>query len=263
MLSKLLYKVFKLPNLMNMEISTPKNYKATLIFIHGIGVSRLMWSRVEREFKKDCQIIKVDLLGFGDSKASEWLKYSLEDQARSLFLTLFKNNKLINFKPVIIIGHSMGTLVATEFASRYKPLVSELVLISPPIYLRRSNLKEKFLRSSYQTMLNNDQLLATAFKIGKIFYGYTSNMKPHSRQAFAKSLRTAIIKQDTFAKLATLKIPAHIIYGVLDPLIVADNFLPLRDINDKITIESTLAMHQVRYFLAKKAIKRLKTILKK
>ena len=140
---------------MNMEISTPKNYKATLIFIHGIGVSRLMWSRVEREFKKDCQIIKVDLLGFGDSKASEWLKYSLEDQARSLFLTLFKNNKLINFKPVIIIGHSMGTLVATEFASRYKPLVSELVLISPPIYLRRSNLKEKFLRSSYQTMLNN------------------------------------------------------------------------------------------------------------
>ena len=157
----------------------------------------------------------------------------------------------------------MGTLVATEFASRYKLLVSELVLISPPIYLRRSNLKEKFLRSSYQTMLNNDQLLATAFKIGKIFYGYTSNMKPHSRQAFAKSLRTAIIKQDTFAKLATLKIPAHIIYGVLDPLIVADNFLPLRDINDKSTIESTLAMHQVRYFLAKKAIKRLKTILKK
>lgn len=262
-ISKFLYKAFNLPGLMNMDISTPDNYKATIIFIHGIGVSKRMWRRVEREFKADCQIIKVDLLGFGDSKANEWLKYSLADQAKSLFLTLFKNNKLINFKPVIIVGHSMGTLVATEFASRYKLLVSELILISPPIYLRRSNLKEKLLRTSYKTVLNNDQLLAASLKLGQLFYGFSSNNKRKSRQAFAKSLRIAIIKQDTFSKLAKIKLPTHIIYGIFDPLIVADNFLPLRDINDKITIESTIAMHQVRHFLAKKAINRLKTILKK
>lgn len=263
MLSKILYKAFKIPNLMNMEVSTPKKYQATLIFIHGIGVSKSMWDQVEQHFKDDCQIIKVDLLGFGESKARDWLKYSLEDQAKSLFWTLSKEHKLINFKPVIIIGHSMGTLVATEFASRYKKLVSELILISPPIYLRRSNLKEKFLCNSYQTVLNNDQLLATIFKIGQKFYGYTSSMEPSSRQAFAKSLRTAIIKQDTFSKLATLNIPTYITYGIFDPLIVADNFLPLRDINNKITIEPTIATHQIRHFLAKKTINQLRKILKK
>ena len=263
MLSKILYKAFKIPNLMNMEVSTPKKYQATLIFIHGIGVSKSMWDQVEQHFKDDCQIIKVDLLGFGESKARDWLKYSLEDQAKSLFWTLSKEHKLINFKPVIIIGHSMGTLVATEFASRYKKLVSELILISPPIYLRRSNLKEKFLCNSYQTVLNNDQLLATILKIGQKFYGYTSSMEPSSRQAFAKSLRTAIIKQDTFSKLATLNIPTYITYGIFDPLIVADNFLPLRDLNNRITIEPTIATHQIRHFLAKKTINQLRKILKK
>ena len=88
-------------------------------------------------------------------------------------------------------------------------------------------------------------------------------MEPSSRQAFAKSLRTAIIKQDTFSKLATLNIPTYITYGIFDPLIVADNFLPLRDINNKITIEPTIATHQVRHFLAKKTINQLRKILKK
>ena len=80
---------------MNMEVSTPKKYQATLIFIHGIGVSKSMWDQVEQHFKDDCQIIKVDLLGFGESKARDWLKYSLEDQAKSLFWTLSKEHKLM------------------------------------------------------------------------------------------------------------------------------------------------------------------------
>lgn len=262
MLSKLIYKTLKIPKSMDIEIYTPKKYRATLIFIHGIGVSKRMWRRVEKNFRDDCRIIKVDLLGFGESDPKEWLKYSLQDQARSLFLTLFSKNKLISLKPVIIVGHSMGSLVAAEFVSRYRLLVSQLVMVSPPIYLNKSNLKEKLLTTSYKTMLNNDQILAMVFKIGQTFFGYTSNMKPRRKQAFARSLRTAILKQNIFSKLATTKTPTHIIYGLFDPLIVADNFKFLPDINSNVKIEATTAMHEVRYFLSKKIIARIQNILK-
>lgn len=263
MISELLYKTLKLPNLMDIDIYTPKKYRATLVFIHGIGVSKRMWHKIERDFKQDCQIIKVDLLGFGESNPKEWLKYSLEDQAKSLFLTLFKNNKLISLKPVVFVGHSMGSLVATEFASRYPLLVSNLVLISPPIYLQKNNLKEKFLTGSYKTVLDNDQLMSIALKLGQTFFGYTSTMSPKSRQAFSKSLHAAIIKQDVFSKLAKIKRPVNIIYGIFDPVIVADNFKFLPDINPNVKIESTIGMHDVRWLLAKKVIDRLKIILEK
>lgn len=263
MLAKLLYKTLHIPNLMNIDIHTPKKYRATIIFLHGIGVSKRMWRRIERDFRDDCQIIKVDLLGFGDSAAQEWLNYSLEDQAKSLFLTLFKNNKFISLKPVIVVGHSLGSLIATEFVARYGMFVNKLVLVSPPIYLRHKNLQEQILTKSYTSVLNNDQLLAVALKIGQTFFGYTSNMSEKSRLAFSKSLRTAIIKQNTFTKLTKIKIDTYIIYGIFDPFLVPDTLKILPAINPRISLETSIAMHSLRRNLTNKIINRLNSLLKK
>lgn len=263
MLSKIIYKTLRIPGFMDIEVSTPKDYQATLIFIHGIGMSKQMWRQIERHFKADCQIIKVDLLGFGKSNNPKWLKYSLKDQATSLFLTLFKKNKLLSLKPTILIGHSLGSLVAAEFAHRYSFAVNNLVLLSPPIYLRHSSLKEKLLRKYYQSVLDSDQLLAASVKIGQKFFNYSTTSDPQSKQAFAKTLRTAIMRQNVFAKLAATKTPTNIIYGIFDPVIVADNFKPLADINPNVTIDAVWGTHDLKHFLSSKAIYQLKLLTNK
>ncbi|MDO4871021.1 MAG: alpha/beta fold hydrolase [Candidatus Saccharibacteria bacterium] len=256
-----LYKVFKIPNSMNVEISTPPKYKATLVFIHGIGVSKEFWNNITEPLAQDCQIIKVDLLGFGQSTRQKYLKYSIDDQVKSLFLTLVKHNKILTSKPTIFVGHSMGALIATEFAQRFKLFVNQLVLVSPPIYLNKNNLQEQFLNSTYQTMLDDKRVLALTLKLGQKFFGYTSNMSEKSRQAFSKSLSTAIMKQDTFTKLSVIKVKTYVIYGKFDPLIIVDNLEILPKINENISIESTFAAHDVKNLLARKVIKRLKKII--
>ena len=263
MLSQIIYKVLKVPNTMHIEIATPKRFKATIIFLHGIGVSNQMWQKIETNFAQDHQIIKVDLLGFGQSPTKTWLKYDLADQARSLFLTLLKNNKVFTLKPVIVVGHSLGALIAVEFASRHRLLVKQLVLVSPPIYLHQNNPKEKILISAYNRIINNRHLLSSVFRLGKTFYNYTSNMSPDSRYAFTKSLQTAIIQQNIFTKLAKIRIPTQIVYGVLDPLIVIDNFKHLPQINPRISLASTIAFHDVKGLLVSKVIRCLKNILQK
>lgn len=261
-LAKILYKTLQLPETMNVEISTPDNYKATLIFIHGIGMSKRMWRQIDRHFQANCQIVKVDLLGHGQSSDAKWLKYNLRDQARSLFLTLFKNNQLFDDKPVIIVGHSLGSLVAVEFADRYPEHLDQLVLISPPIYLQADNLKEDLLCKSYQTLLSNDKFLSLTLKLGQIFFGLKSSSDVKSQQAFAKSLQKAILEQDVFNKLRQIKLPVSIIYGIFDPVIVADNFTDLPNLNAKISLESTWAFHNLHGLLAQKTIRRLKRVIK-
>lgn len=258
---KLLYKTLKIPKLMNISIHTPKKFQATIIFLHGLGMSQRMWRRIEQGFKNDCQIIKVDLLGFGDSAAADWMNYSLEDQANSLFLTLFKNNKFISLKPIILVGHSLGSLVAIEFTARYGMFVNHLILASPPIYLHNKNLQEKFLTKSYSAILNNDQLLSIVLKIGQTFFGYNSSSSKESRLAFSKSLSSAIINQDVFTKISKLKTDIYIIYGIFDPLIIPDTLKILPKINPKISLRSAWAFHNLKTSLTRKIIKRLKQLL--
>jgi cis-3-alkyl-4-acyloxetan-2-one decarboxylase len=76
-------------------------------------------------------VIVVDLLGFGDSPKPDWATYDARTQAQSLAKTLLG---LGLTQRVVLVGHSMGSLVAVEFAKRYPALVKALVLCSPPLY---------------------------------------------------------------------------------------------------------------------------------
>ena len=101
-----------------------ENSKDTIVFLHGSGLSYIVWSLTEQFFSnKNFNVLSVDLPGHGNSdgpcldsieKIADWLE------------KLFKK---LNLKSLILIGHSQGCLEILEYAFKYKERLKKLVFI--------------------------------------------------------------------------------------------------------------------------------------
>ena len=100
------------------------NSKDTIVFLHGSGLSHVVWSLTEQFFsKKKYNVLSIDLPGHGNSegpcldsieKIAEWLEI------------VFKELKLNN---IILIGHSQGCLEALEYSFNYKSRLKKIVFV--------------------------------------------------------------------------------------------------------------------------------------
>ncbi len=95
-----------------------KNEKVTLVFIHGWVHNRNVWKK-EKEFlsKKGYSVLIMDLRGFGKStKHPNPKDYSFEHFSSDIKKVLIKEK----IKEYVLIGHSMGGMIALDFIQRYK-----------------------------------------------------------------------------------------------------------------------------------------------
>ena len=100
------------------------NSKDTIVFLHGSGLSHIVWSLTEQFFSnKKYNVLSIDLPGHGNSegpcldsieKIVDWLE------------TIFTELKLNN---LILIGHSQGCLEALEYSFKYKSRLKKIVFI--------------------------------------------------------------------------------------------------------------------------------------
>ena len=100
------------------------NSKDTIVFIHGSGLSHIVWSLTEQFFaSKKFNVLSIDLPGHGNSdgpclKSIEQIADWLEE--------VF--NKL-NLNNLTLVGHSQGCLEILEYACKYKDRLKKLVFI--------------------------------------------------------------------------------------------------------------------------------------
>lgn len=96
-----------------------------LLFIHGWLGTSLEWIYQFCYFNSRQHIIILDLPGFGKSDKPK-TKYSIEFFTKQIldFLKLHKYNE------VVLIGHSLGGLIAQNIAIQNPRLVKKLILIS-------------------------------------------------------------------------------------------------------------------------------------
>lgn len=201
--------------------------RATVLLLHGIGDSGAAWDGIVAELPRDVRVISVDLLGFGKSPAPRWLKYNVNVQARSVVRTLL--GRRIRH-PLIIVGHSMGSLVAVEVARRYPLLVKSLILCSPPLYSdeqRRRLLPNpnKLLRSVYRLLISHpEKLIAISSLVSKVkVVGLPFDITRDNVEVFMSALESSIVNQTTIDDITTLKKPMHMIHGNRDPLVIKAN----------------------------------------
>ncbi len=100
--------------------------KSPLILLHGLAANGLCWTAIARELEAEYDVIMPDLRGHGKSSAPEH-GYRYEDHANDVVGLI---NGLGISAPVLI-GHSMGGLVATVVASHFASLIRGLVLADP------------------------------------------------------------------------------------------------------------------------------------
>jgi pimeloyl-ACP methyl ester carboxylesterase len=98
--------------------------KETIIFLHGSGLSHIVWSLVEQFFSnKNFNVLSIDLPGHGNSDGP--CLHTIEEIADWLEKVFIK----LKLEKVILVGHSQGCLEMLEYSNKYNNRLKKLVFI--------------------------------------------------------------------------------------------------------------------------------------
>ena len=116
-----------------------KKAQITMVFLHGISADSDTWKRTFAHLSKEkdlatVRIVALDLLGFGKSLKADWLKYNETEYNKALDVAL-RRLKIKGKR--ILVGHSMGSLIAANYAVNFESHIDldRLILVSPPILM--------------------------------------------------------------------------------------------------------------------------------
>lgn len=96
-----------------------------LVLVHGLGASTNWWSRILPALATSYRVIRIDLLGHGQSAKPTGDHYAIPQQAHLLGRALDQ----LGVKSAILIGHSTGGYVATALAEQRPSLVTAIALL--------------------------------------------------------------------------------------------------------------------------------------
>lgn len=206
--------------------------KLTVVFIHGIASSSKSFVKTLGYLEgtnslRDIRFVAYDLLGSGKSRKSNKFNYDYNDQLTALEKSL---KKLKIKTPLIIVGHSMGTLIATKYAYDHKKAVAQLILCSPPIYTEKD--------------LDNP-----AFEIAMAGFKNAVGAKNRAiikEKSFINSIEKIVKNRNNFKRLTNIKIPTTLIYGDLDQIIAPYNIPKVIKLNgENISVIRTPGGHSM------------------
>jgi pimeloyl-ACP methyl ester carboxylesterase len=103
-----------------------------VVMIHGIASSSVTFHDLVPLLKPTHRCITIDILGFGTSPQPANATYSLDEHAEALDRTI---RSLDLDEPFILIGHSLGGIIAARYAATHPRKLSRLVLVGTPVYL--------------------------------------------------------------------------------------------------------------------------------
>ena len=216
MLNYIKYDIFKKPLCLakTYDHSATKTPKLTIIFLHGIASdSRIYHNTIKflagTSSLKCARFIAFDLLGHGKSYSSHKLNYSYNEQLTALSTAIKKANIKT---PIIIVGHSLGTLIATKYAELHKKSVAKLILLSPPAFTR-ADIK--------------------ALSTGPNLFLQKMPAKTQAMPAFKKSLTNIALNITNYKTFENLTTNTAIIYDSCDLFISGKNLQILAKTNPK------------------------------
>lgn len=107
--------------------------KIKIVFLHGLAGSKNYFEYLEKEFS-NYQTTSFDLIGFGN-EAKPKIDYALSDFVQFLEkkLQLYQNDDT----QYILIGHSLGALLAKELVKKYPQKIMKVFLMGYPFLDKR------------------------------------------------------------------------------------------------------------------------------
>jgi len=258
MLDTITHRWLRIPYTLKVRyVRRARKSRTTLLFIHGLGNTGDAWDNIIAKMPADVSIIAIDLLGFGDSPSPTWALYDAKTQARAVYATLLRSRVTT---PVIIIGHSLGSLVAIEMAKRYPKRIERLILCSPPLYdSKRQRLprSDDLLKQLYRAAEQNPQrfLHIAAFAMKYKLINRTFNVTDSNIDSYMATLSAMIINQTSLQDAHELQLPTTIIRGTFDPFVVTKNLTKLATDKPNITVKAIVAGHEVKGLFVRPVVK--------
>ncbi|MGZ9848440.1 alpha/beta fold hydrolase [Macrococcus psychrotolerans] len=184
-----------------------------ITFIHGAGGSSTIWFKQIRYFRKDFNILLVDLRGHGRSSEVIWKK---EDSFKTLASEVVEVLDELGIQKTHIIGMSLGTIVSQTVANKYPERVISLVLGGAIISL---DIRTKFLLMIGRLTKN----LIPFMLLYKLFAWIIMPKKAHEESRLAFINEAKKMSQKQFVKWFSL---TKLINPYLSHLQVATKTIP-------------------------------------
>lgn len=155
-----------------MDVKPKKPNGKTIMLLHGKNFNGAYWEKTEKDLSdKGFRVIIPDQIGFGKSSKPQSYQFS--------FAQLASNTKAIlddlKIDKIIVLGHSMGGMVATRFTLMYPETVEKLILENP-IGLEDYKVLAKYqtVDEAYQSELKNT---AETYKNYQLKFYYDNKWK--------------------------------------------------------------------------------------
>lgn len=210
-----------------------------IMLLHGKNFNGAYWERTAKDLSaKGFRVIIPDQIGFGKSSKPQSYQFS--------FAQLATNTKAIldelKIDKLIVLGHSMGGMVATRFTLMYPEMVEKLILENP-IGLEDYKVLAKYqtIDAAYQSELKNTY---QSYKDYQLKFYYDNHWKPEYDQwldllagwtlskdypqvAWNAALTTDIVfNQPVVYEFKNIKVPTLLIIGTRDRTAIGKDRAP-------------------------------------
>jgi pimeloyl-ACP methyl ester carboxylesterase len=208
-----------------LALSLDQGAGTPVILLHGIGASGKIWSHVaDLLARQPYRVVAPDLLGFGASPKPEWLDYSVDDHARMIIAVIERRHFR---QPVVLVGHSMGCLVAVRVARLRPHLVKHLILYEMPLYMdlpdiRRYTVRRDLYFKIYKLIIQSPEIALSTERTLRKTIARLAGLEIDKTiwHPFIKSLEYTIMRQTTLQDINQLQLPMDVIYGSLDMVVI-------------------------------------------
>lgn len=203
----------------------------TVVFLHGIAASSKSFAGLleylsGKEDLRRLRFVAYDWLGAGESYTSDELEYNYAEQLEALGNSV----KRLGDGPLVVVAHSMGTLIAVRFAEICER-VKGLVLVSPPVY-RKEDIENPAFEKAMAGFREVVGRKADGILESKVFNNEISNI---------------VSNKENYEHLLKVKQPTVLVYGELDQIIAPFNIPKVLKANGKIRAVKTAGSHGVAH----------------
>ena len=133
-----------------------KEQSIPIVFVHGVGLTYEIW-QPQLDFFKNYSNLSYDILGHGKSSLTKQ-NINFDDFSEQL-IELINELKI---EKIHLVGFSIGSLIARNFATRYSERLQSLILLGS-IY-KRSEQQQKIVNERFEQAKKELKLSSQALK---------------------------------------------------------------------------------------------------
>ena len=137
-------------------ILNQKEQSIPIVFIHGVGLTYEIW-QPQLDFFTDYNTLAYDILGHGKSSLKKQ-NISFDDFSDQLIKLIDE----LNFQKIHLVGFSIGSLIARNFATKFNDRLQSLVLLGS-IY-KRTEQQQKIVNERFNQAKKELKLSKLALK---------------------------------------------------------------------------------------------------